>query len=59
MSIVVEDVIQFFSSNVECFEYLKSSASNVLKRQSLTGELFHYQWSGFYHTLLLGVLRGK
>ena len=59
MFIVVEDVIQFFRSNTECFEYLKSCASNVLRRQSRTGELFYYYWSGFHHTLLLVVLRGK
>ena len=55
--IVVEDVIQFFESNIKCFEYLKSFALNVLMHQSCMGELFYYKWSGFYHTLIM--LRGK
>ena len=51
--IVGEDVIQFFESNIDWFEYLKSFASNVLMRQSCTGELFYYKWLGFYHTSLI------
>ena len=50
---VVEDVIQFFGSNIECFEYLKSHASNVLRCQSYTRELFYNQWPGFHHTLFI------
>ena len=56
---VVEDVIQFSGSNIECFEYLKSCASNVLRHQSCTGKLFYYQWPGFHHRLLLVILRGR
>ena len=56
---VVEDVIQFFGSNIECFEYLKSHASNVLRCQSYTRELFYNQWPRFHHTLLLVILCGK
>ena len=57
--IVVENVIQFFGSNIECFEYLTSFASNVLMHQSGTGELLYYIWPGFYHPLSLIILRGK
>ena len=46
-------MIQFFGSNIPCFEYLKSCPSNILRCQSCTRELFYYQWSGFHHTLLL------
>ena len=55
----LEDVIQFFGSNNKCFGYLKLSASNVLRCQSHTGELFYYQWPGFYHTLSLVIFHGK
>ena len=35
--IVVEDMIQFCGSDIECFECLKSRESNILRRQSRTG----------------------
>ena len=54
-----EDVIEFFESNIEYFEYLKLCALNVVRRQSRTGDLFYYQWPGFHHALLLVILRGK
>ena len=47
---VIEDVIQFFGSNIECFEDLKSCGFNTVRHQSLMGELFYYQWPGFHHT---------
>ena len=54
--IVVEDMIRFFLSNIECFEYRmfwipKSCKSNVLRCQSRTGELFYYQWPGFHQVI--------
>ena len=57
-TIVVEDVIQFFGSNIKCFEYPESCASNILRRQSRTGELMHSR-PGFHHILILVNLRGK
>ena len=45
-------MIQFFGSNIKCFEYLKSCTLNVLRCHSHTGELFYYQWPGFHYTLL-------
>ena len=51
--IAVEEVIQFFGSNIKHFEYLKSGTLNVVRR-----ELFYYQWPGFHRTLLLVILRG-
>ena len=55
---VIEDVIQFFGSNIECFEDLKSCEFITFRHQSLMGELSYYQWPGFPHTLLV-ILHGK
>ena len=52
-------MVQFFESNIKCFEYLKSYASNILRRQSCTGKLLYYEWPGFHHILLLVILHGK
>ena len=59
MFIVIEDMIQFFRSNIECFEYPELCTLNALRHQSDMRELFYYQWPGFHHTLLLVIFCGE
>ena len=43
-------MIQFFRSNIECFEYL-SHVPQMVKVPIAYGELYYYQWPGFHEVI--------
>ena len=51
-----EDVIEFFESNIEYFEYLKLCALNVVRRQSRKGKFILLSMAWFSSRIIISYI---